>query len=49
MDPDSDHKLNTYACKAKPLGEGTYATVYQATATDGKQYAVKVFFFERFA
>jgi hypothetical protein len=40
------HKLNSYKLEAEELGSGAYATVYKAKGADGKNYAIKVFFWE---
>ena len=49
FDPEEDHKLNNYRLRAKPLGEGSWATVYYATSiSDGRVFAFKVFFGDRF-
>jgi hypothetical protein len=40
--------LNTYTLEAKELGRGGYSTVYRGQGADGKNYAFKVFFFERY-
>lgn len=38
------HKLNHYNLDVKPLGSGTYSTVYRGYGTSGGTFAIKVFF-----